>query len=45
MPGRHRRAVLSLDEYLKTVDEQGRAIEREREAMRILKPQGRTIIC
>jgi hypothetical protein len=32
--------VLS-DEYVETVDAQGRAVEREREAIRILKPQGR----
>jgi hypothetical protein len=34
-------AVVLFDEYLETVDAQGRAIEREREAIRILKPQGR----
>ena len=34
-------AVVLFDEYLETVDAQGRAVEREREAMRILKPQGR----
>jgi hypothetical protein len=34
-------AVLLFDEYLITVDEQNRAVERERSAVRILKPQGR----
>ena len=34
-------AVILFDEYLETVDAQGRAIERERQAIRILKPQGR----
>ncbi|HXR38119.1 MAG TPA: DUF3857 domain-containing protein [Terracidiphilus sp.] len=34
-------AVILFDEYLETVDAQGRAVEREREAKRILKPQGR----
>ncbi len=34
-------AVILFDEYLITVDEQNHAIEREREAIRILKPQGR----
>ncbi|MGA3081609.1 MAG: DUF3857 domain-containing protein [Terracidiphilus sp.] len=34
-------AVILFDEYLETVDAQGRAVEREREAIRILKPQGR----
>lgn len=34
-------AVVLSDEYLLTVDEKGRAVEREREAIRILKPQGR----
>jgi transglutaminase-like putative cysteine protease len=34
-------AVVLYDEYLETVDSQGRAVEREREAIRILKPQGR----
>ena len=34
-------AVVLFDEYLITVDEQNRAVEREREAVRILKPQGR----
>ena len=34
-------AVILFDEYVETVDTQGRAVEREREAIRILKPQGR----
>jgi hypothetical protein len=34
-------AVLLFDEYLITVDEQNHAVERERFAIRILKPQGR----
>jgi len=34
-------AVVLFDEYVETVDAQGRAVEREREAIRILKPQGR----
>jgi hypothetical protein len=34
-------AVILFDEYIETVDAQGRAVEREREAIRILKPQGR----
>ena len=34
-------AVVLYDEYVETVDAQGRAVEREREAIRILKPQGR----
>ncbi len=34
-------AVVLSDEYVETVDTQGRATEREREAIRILKPQGR----
>ena len=38
-------AVILFDEYLETVDAQGRAIEREREAIRILKPQGRHNTC
>jgi len=35
-------AVILFDEYVETVDVQGRATEREREAIRILKPQGRS---
>jgi hypothetical protein len=34
-------AVILFDEYVETVDDQGRAVERERRVMRILKPQGR----
>lgn len=34
-------AVVLFDEYLITVDEQNHAVERERFAVRILKPQGR----
>lgn len=34
-------AVILFDEYLMTVDGQGRAVEREHQATRILKPQGR----
>jgi len=34
-------AVILFDEYLITVDEQNHAVERERQAIRILKPQGR----
>ncbi len=34
-------AVLLFDEYVITVDAQNHAVERERSAMRILKPQGR----
>jgi hypothetical protein len=34
-------AVVLFDEYLITVDNQNRAVERERRAVRILKPQGR----
>ncbi len=34
-------AVVLFDEYVETIDAQGRAVERERDAMRILKPQGR----
>ncbi|HVZ83551.1 MAG TPA: DUF3857 domain-containing protein [Terracidiphilus sp.] len=38
-------AVILYDEYVETIDEQGRAVEREREAIRILKPQGRGNTC
>ena len=38
-------AVILYDEYLETIDSQGRAVEREREAIRILKPQGRGNTC
>ncbi|MGA2851912.1 MAG: DUF3857 domain-containing protein [Terracidiphilus sp.] len=34
-------AIVLYDEYVETVDSQGRAVEREREAIRVLKPQGR----
>lgn len=38
-------AVILYDEYVETIDDQGRAVEREREAIRILKPQGRGNTC
>jgi hypothetical protein len=38
-------AVILYDEYLETIDGNGRAVEREREAIRILKPQGRGHSC
>jgi hypothetical protein len=38
-------AVILFDEYVETVDGQGRAVEREHEAIRILKPQGRHNTC
>jgi hypothetical protein len=38
-------AIVLYDEYVETIDAQGRAVEREREAIRILKPQGRNHIC
>jgi len=38
-------AVILYAEYIETVDTQGRAVEREREAIRILKPQGRGNTC
>jgi hypothetical protein len=38
-------SIILFDEYLETVDAQGRAVEREREAIRILKPQGRAVGC
>ena len=38
-------SVILFDEYLETIDAQGRAVEREREAIRILKPQGRGNTC
>jgi transglutaminase-like putative cysteine protease len=38
-------AVVLYDENIETVDAQGRAVEREREAIRILKPQGRRNSC
>jgi hypothetical protein len=36
------RAVVLFDEYLITVDGENHAVERERSAIRILKPQGRS---
>jgi hypothetical protein len=38
-------SVVLFDEYLETVDAQGRAVEREREVIRILKPQARHDSC
>jgi hypothetical protein len=38
-------AVILYDEYVETIDANGRATEREREAIRILKPQGRHNSC
>ena len=38
-------SVVLFDEYVETIDGQGRAIEREREAIRILEPQGRREAC
>ncbi len=38
-------AVILYDEYVETIDANGRAVEREREAIRILKPQGRGNTC
>jgi len=38
-------SVILYDEYVETIDDQGRAVEREREAIRILKPQGRSVSC
>jgi Domain of Unknown Function with PDB structure (DUF3857) len=38
-------AIILYDEYVETIDAQGRAVEREREAIRILKPQGRGNTC
>lgn len=38
-------AVILYDEYVETLDNSGRAVEREREAIRILKPQGRENAC
>lgn len=38
-------AAILFDEYVETIDDQGRAVEREREAIRILKPQGRGNTC
>jgi len=38
-------AIVLFDEYLETVNDQGRAVERERRVKRILKPQGRNLAC
>jgi Domain of Unknown Function with PDB structure (DUF3857)/Transglutaminase-like superfamily len=38
-------SVILYDEYVETIDDQGRATEREREAIRILKPQARDTYC
>jgi hypothetical protein len=38
-------SVILFDEYVETVDGQGRATERERKAIRILQPQGRRDGC
>ena len=38
-------AIILFDEYVETVDANGRAVEREREAIRILKSQGRGNTC
>jgi len=38
-------AIVLFHEYVETVDGQGRAVEREREAIRILRPQGRGVTC
>jgi len=38
-------AVILYDEYIETIDGSGRATERERQAIRILKPQGRHNSC
>jgi len=38
-------SVILFDEYVETVDARGRATEREREAIRILQPQGRHEAC
>jgi Domain of Unknown Function with PDB structure (DUF3857)/Transglutaminase-like superfamily len=38
-------AAILFDEYVETIDANGRATEREREAIRILKPQGRHNTC
>src|SRR5258707_14697269 len=38
-------AVILYDEYVETIDANGRAVEREREAIRVLKPQGRGNTC
>lgn len=38
-------AVILFDEYVETIDSSGRAVEREREAIRVLKLQGRHNTC
>ena len=38
-------SVILYHEYVDTVDAQGRAVERERRVVRILKPQGRDNLC
>ncbi|UWZ84714.1 DUF3857 domain-containing transglutaminase family protein [Occallatibacter riparius] len=38
-------AVILYDEYVETIDGNGRATERERQVIRILKPQGRHNTC
>ena len=38
-------AIILYDEYVETIDAQGRAVEREREAIRVLQPQGRGNSC
>ena len=38
-------AVILYDEFVETIDDNGRAVERERRVKRILKPQGRDISC
>lgn len=38
-------AVILYDEFVETIDANGRAVERERRVKRILKPQGRDMTC
>src|SRR5258708_32762409 len=38
-------AVILYDEYVETIDASGRATERIRKVVRILKPQGRKPVC
>jgi hypothetical protein len=38
-------SVILYDEYVETIDDHGRAVEREREAIRILQPQARNEGC
>ncbi len=42
---RNASAVVLFNEFVETIDAQGRAVERQRQAVRILKPQGRDNIC